>query len=197
MRHSGLRIWHFHCSISGCCCGTGSIPGPRTPHALGMAKNKERKEKRSFVPEKGINGESQAENNSSWCGRMGRGSAGWEVVMEGGHWVSRAAGCEGTVCSFSTGKPVHSLQAAPVSPRVALEDPAGLKKRPQLFGDKESLTWDGRPHLLAQCPPAGRHRKRRLAVFLGSGLALLTPIWRLPAQTRPGPCKGVSPPPAT
>ena len=25
--HSGLRIWHFHCCGSGCCCGMGWVPG--------------------------------------------------------------------------------------------------------------------------------------------------------------------------
>ena len=28
MWFSRLRIWHCHCSGSGCCCGVGSIPGP-------------------------------------------------------------------------------------------------------------------------------------------------------------------------
>ena len=27
---SGLRIWHCHCCGLGCCCGTDSVPGPRT-----------------------------------------------------------------------------------------------------------------------------------------------------------------------
>ena len=25
--HSGLRIWHYHCSGLGCCCGADSVPG--------------------------------------------------------------------------------------------------------------------------------------------------------------------------
>ena len=40
--HSGLRIWHWHCCGSGCCCGTSLIPGPRTSmcHRYGQEKKK-------------------------------------------------------------------------------------------------------------------------------------------------------------
>ena len=40
-----------------------------------------------------------------------------------------------------------------------------------------------RPHLLAVRSPSGRLRSRCLAPFLGLGLALLAPIWHLPART--------------
>ena len=37
---SGLRIWHCHCSSSGCCCGVGSIPslGTSPSHRHGQKK---------------------------------------------------------------------------------------------------------------------------------------------------------------
>ena len=28
--HKRLKMWHCHCSGSGCCCGEGLIPGPET-----------------------------------------------------------------------------------------------------------------------------------------------------------------------
>ena len=48
---------------------------------------------------------------------------------------------------------------------------------------KESLIWGVRPHLPVVCSPSRRLGRRRLALFRGSGLALLAPIWRLSAQT--------------
>ena len=33
--HSRLRTWHCHCSSLGCCCGTGSSPGPGTSSCHG------------------------------------------------------------------------------------------------------------------------------------------------------------------
>lgn len=78
------------------------------------------------------------------------------------------------------------------------EDLAGPKKGPQLFGDKRSLTWGVRPHLLALCSPSGLLGRRHLAPFLGSGLALLAPNWRLPAQTPALALRGGTfPPPET
>ena len=38
----GLRIWHCHCYSLGCCCGSGLIPDPETPHC-GYSQNKQTK----------------------------------------------------------------------------------------------------------------------------------------------------------
>ena len=38
LQHSGLRIWHCHCSSLGHCHGLGSIPGPGTPTHCGNGK---------------------------------------------------------------------------------------------------------------------------------------------------------------
>ena len=37
---NGLSIQHCHCCDSDCCCGIGSVPGPGTSDAVGMAKKK-------------------------------------------------------------------------------------------------------------------------------------------------------------
>ena len=39
--HSGLSIWHRHCSSLGCSCGTGSIPDLGTSTSLTWSKNYE------------------------------------------------------------------------------------------------------------------------------------------------------------
>ena len=36
--HSGLSTWHCHCRRSGCCCGTGSVPGPGTSTCCGYGQ---------------------------------------------------------------------------------------------------------------------------------------------------------------
>ena len=46
---SGLRILCCHCSRSGHCCGTGSIPGQGASICFGHGKKKEKKEKLSMV----------------------------------------------------------------------------------------------------------------------------------------------------
>ena len=39
--HSGLRIWHCHCSSLACCCGVGQSLAQELPHVAGIAnKNK-------------------------------------------------------------------------------------------------------------------------------------------------------------
>ena len=37
----GLRIWHCHCSGSGCCCGAGLIPGQGPSTCRGGGQNNE------------------------------------------------------------------------------------------------------------------------------------------------------------
>lgn len=107
--------------------------------------------------------------------------------------MARAAGWLGrnNCFSFSPWKPVGSLQAAHVSPRAAVKDPAVLEKGPQLLGDKRARPGDVRPHMLAMGWHAGRLLRHGLAPLLGSGLAVLVPFWHLPAQilalALPGP----------
>ena len=36
--HSGLRIWHCHCTDLGHCCGTSSNPAPGTSTCLGLGQ---------------------------------------------------------------------------------------------------------------------------------------------------------------
>lgn len=127
---------------------------------------------------------SQAEKRSRCCGKMGRGSSGWEVGR--GRKVARGQGswlCGNYLFSFSAWKPVGSLQVAYVSARAAVEDPAVPEKGPQLFGYKR-VTRSVRPHTLAVCSHSGRLLRHGLAPLLGCGLAWLAPFWRLPAQAR-------------
>lgn len=59
-----LRIWHYHWSGSGCCCGMGSIPACELPHAWSTAKKKAKK----APPSKKINKQKQTtkQNKKPW-----------------------------------------------------------------------------------------------------------------------------------
>ena len=48
---SGLRVWRCHCTSSGCCCGTGSIPGPGTSSCCrcGQKQKQKEKKKRDYI----------------------------------------------------------------------------------------------------------------------------------------------------
>ena len=41
--HSGLRIWCCHCSTSGGCCGSGSVPGPGTSTSYSPGQRRKQK----------------------------------------------------------------------------------------------------------------------------------------------------------
>ena len=47
----GLRIWHCHCSGSGCCCVMGSILAWEHPHAAGQKNKTKQNKKQNQKPE--------------------------------------------------------------------------------------------------------------------------------------------------
>ena len=47
-----VGIWHCHYCGSGCCCGTGSIHGPRTSVCCRNGKKKKKKKKKGLLMRK-------------------------------------------------------------------------------------------------------------------------------------------------
>lgn len=124
--------------------------------------------------------ESQAESNSCHCVGTREG------VTQTGKWVTGGRSPVGR----AAGKSVlflHLETCGNLSPSCSCFSvhccggPSSPGERPQLLGDKRSLTWGVRPCMLAVDSRPGRLLRHGLAPFLASGLALLAPFWRLPA----------------